>query len=199
MATLRSSKSGRRHLYELPWYVMIGPPGAGKTPAIVNSGLKFPLTDDDGMAAVGGVGGTRNCDWWFTNEAVLIDTAGRYTTQDSHKVVDSSAWEGFLSLLKKNRRRRPINGAIVSISLQDLLMQSEDEEEEPEEEEPLAEEELEEEENLPISFCLSLSLLSCRYSSRVTRFDPSQERLRCPQGPFAFGRSTTWFVGTFPS
>src|SRR5690606_3136694 len=65
--------------------------------------------------------------WWFTNEAVLIDTAGRYTTQDSHKVLDSSSWEGFLSLLKKNRPRRPINGAIVAISLQDILLQSEEE------------------------------------------------------------------------
>ena len=32
-----------------------------------------------------GVGGTRNCDWWFTDQAVLIDTAGRYTTQDSDR------------------------------------------------------------------------------------------------------------------
>lgn len=123
MATLRSSKSGRRHLYELPWYVMIGPPGAGKTTAIVNSGLKFPLTDDDGMAAVGGVGGTRNCDWWFTEDAILIDTAGRYTTQDSDSEADNAAWLGFLNILKKYRKRQPINGAIVAISLSDLSMQ----------------------------------------------------------------------------
>lgn len=74
-----------------------------------------------------GVGGTRNCDWWFTDDAVLVDTAGRYTTQDSHKVIDSTGWEGFLNLLKRNRKRRPINGAIIAISLQDLLIQSEEE------------------------------------------------------------------------
>ncbi len=68
--------SGRRWLYQLPWYVMIGPPGSGKTTAIVNSGLSFPLADKFGRKAVGGVGGTRNCDWWFTDDAVLIDTAG---------------------------------------------------------------------------------------------------------------------------
>ena len=49
-----------------------------------------------------GVGGTRNCDWWFTDEAVLIDTAGRYTTQDSDQAVDGAAWLGFLRLLKKH-------------------------------------------------------------------------------------------------
>jgi len=120
---LRKSKRGRGHLYELPWYVVIGPPGAGKTTAIVNSGLKFPLSDEIGKSAIGGVGGTRNCDWWFTNEAVLIDTAGRYTTQESDESADNSAWTGFLSLLKKHRKRQPINGAIIAISLSDLSMQ----------------------------------------------------------------------------
>ncbi|MEO0914141.1 MAG: type VI secretion system membrane subunit TssM, partial [Pseudomonadota bacterium] len=60
---LRRAKKGGGHLYELPWYIIIGPPGAGKTTAIVNSGLQFPLGDDLGKQAIGGVGGTRNCDW----------------------------------------------------------------------------------------------------------------------------------------
>ena len=123
----KGGAGGKKALYELPWYIIVGPPGSGKTTALVNSGLEFPLADQFGSASLQGVGGTRNCDWWFTNEAVLIDTAGRYTTQDSHKAVDSAAWEGFLGLLRSNRRRRPINGAIVAISLQDLLMQTEEE------------------------------------------------------------------------
>lgn len=120
-------KGRNKALYELPWYIIVGPPGAGKTTALVNSSLDFPLAEQFGKGALQGVGGTRNCDWWFTNEAVLVDTAGRYTTQDSHRVVDSSAWEGFLNLLKRNRRRRPINGVIVAISLHDLLIQTEEE------------------------------------------------------------------------
>ncbi|MEM9343568.1 MAG: type VI secretion system membrane subunit TssM, partial [Pseudomonadota bacterium] len=125
MAELRKSKSGRRQLRELPWYVMIGPPGAGKTTAIVNSGLQFPLADTMGKEAIGGVGGTRNCDWWFTDNAVLIDTAGRYTTQESDQETDNAAWTGFLGILKKYRKRQPINGAIVAISLSDLSLQDE--------------------------------------------------------------------------
>jgi len=125
MAALRKSKNGRKHLNELPWYIMIGPPGAGKTTAIVNSGLQFPLADEMGKTAIGGVGGTRNCDWWFTNNAVLIDTAGRYTTQESDAQADNAAWIGFLGLLKKFRKRQPINGAIIAISLSDLALQDE--------------------------------------------------------------------------
>jgi len=125
LATLRKSKIGRRHLYELPWYVMIGPPGAGKTTAIVNSGLQFPLAEEMGKTAIGGVGGTRNCDWWFTDNAVMIDTAGRYTTQESDAEADGGAWLGFLGLLKKYRKRQPINGAMIAISLSDLSMQDE--------------------------------------------------------------------------
>ncbi|MGI9332200.1 MAG: type VI secretion system membrane subunit TssM, partial [Gammaproteobacteria bacterium] len=115
----------RRHLFQLPWYVIIGPPGCGKTTILKHSGLQFPLSDRFGTEAIHGVGGTRNCDWWFTDQAVLLDTAGRYTTQDSHQEVDSAAWTGFLRLLKKHRRRRPINGALVAISLSDLVQQSE--------------------------------------------------------------------------
>lgn len=125
LAALRRTRGGRRSLYELPWYVMIGPPGAGKTTAIVNSGLKFPLAEEMGKTAFGGVGGTRNCDWWFTDSAVLIDTAGRYTTQDSDAEADNAAWTGFLSLLKRHRTRQPINGAMIAISLSDLSLQDE--------------------------------------------------------------------------
>ena len=128
LALLKKARLGgdeKRSLYELPWYVIIGPPGSGKTTALLNSGLDFPLAAHMGAGAVQGVGGTRNCDWWFTDQAVLLDTAGRYTTQDSHATVDKAAWLGFLDLLKTQRPRRPVDGAFVAISLSDLLLASE--------------------------------------------------------------------------
>ncbi len=114
----------RQYVYELPWYMFIGSPGSGKTTALANSGLKFPLADRFGQEVIRGIGGTRNCDWWFTDEAVLLDTAGRYTTQESNRDADSAAWTGFLQLLKKYRPRRPINGVIVTVSVTDLLQQN---------------------------------------------------------------------------
>ncbi|MDX8447563.1 type VI secretion system membrane subunit TssM [Mesorhizobium captivum] len=121
IATLKQSSGKRNFLYDIPWYIIIGPPGAGKTTALVNSGLKFPLAGSGNAQPVAGVGGTRSCDWWFTDEAVLIDTAGRYTTQESDRVRDKASWLAFLGLLKKYRTRQPINGVILAISLADLI------------------------------------------------------------------------------
>ena len=117
----------KRYVHELPWYVIIGAPGSGKTTALVNAGLRFPLPGSGAEPGIAGVGGTRNCDWWFTDEAVLLDTAGRYTTQQSDSLADASAWLGFLDLLKRFRPRRPLNGALVTVSLSDLMLWSEEE------------------------------------------------------------------------
>jgi type VI secretion system protein ImpL len=123
-ARFKGRAGERQYLYQLPWYVFIGAPGSGKTTALVNSGLKFPLEDSGSGQSIKGVGGTRNCDWWFTDEAVLLDTAGRYVTQDSEQRVDASAWLGFLDLLKRSRPRQSLNGAIITVSISDLLYQT---------------------------------------------------------------------------
>ena len=120
LTLLKKARGTRGYLYEQPWYAIIGPPGAGKTTALLNSGLKFPLAAEMGQGAVAGVGGTRLCDWWFTENAVLIDTAGRYTTQDSNAAVDRAGWDAFLDLLRRTRPRQPLNGVIVAIALSDI-------------------------------------------------------------------------------
>jgi type VI secretion system protein ImpL len=119
--TLRKTRKNGRNLYALPWYVVIGPPGSGKSTLLQNSGLEFPLAGRLGKQALRGIGGTRNCDWWFTDEAVFLDTAGRYMTHDSDAAADASAWQAFLKLLRRYRKRRPLNGVIVTLSMSDLL------------------------------------------------------------------------------
>ena len=115
---LKGSTGGKGdYLYSRPWYVIIGPPGAGKTTALLNSGLRFPLADQ----SFRGVGGTRNLDFWFADEAAFVDTAGRYTTQDSDSSADSQGWKSFLGLLKKNRPRSPVNGVIVALGADELV------------------------------------------------------------------------------
>ena len=125
MAAMRKIVKRRYgYAYEFPWYLMMGAPGAGKTTLLTNSGLKFPLGDVMGADPVQGVGGTRNCNWWFTDRAILIDTAGRYTTQESGRERDRAGFLGFLTMLRRRRRAQPINGVILTLSLTDLLNQS---------------------------------------------------------------------------
>ncbi|MDL2408860.1 type VI secretion system membrane subunit TssM [Rhizobium calliandrae] len=117
----------RSYLFDLPWYIVIGPPATGKTTILQNSGLDFPLAEAGHMAALNGGGGTRHCDWLISNDAVLIDTAGRYTTQDLNQGIDAAAWGGLLNILKENRKRRPVNGVLLAISIADLALASEPE------------------------------------------------------------------------
>lgn len=120
------AKTGRDSLLELPWYMIIGSPGSGKTTLLSNSGLKFPLAEHFQNRAIQGVGGTKNCDWWITQDAVMLDTAGRYTSRDSQTEVDDAGWSNFIALINKYRKK-PINGLLVSFSIADLLSQSESE------------------------------------------------------------------------
>ncbi|MCL2590684.1 MAG: type VI secretion system membrane subunit TssM [Betaproteobacteria bacterium] len=120
ISTLKTSKLGKARgnaaLYELPWYMIIGHPSAGKSTALNESGLTFPFSDQ----GVRGVGGTRNCDWFFTTEGILLDTAGRYATQDEDRDKDRGEWLGFLRLLKRHRSKAPLNGILVACSLPEL-------------------------------------------------------------------------------
>ncbi len=115
---LKKASKSRGYLYEQPWYAIIGPPGAGKTTALLTAGLSFPLAAEMGQGPIAGVGGTRMCEWMFTDDAVLIDAAWpRYTTQDSDAAVGSGAGLGHLpaSLLKRTRPRQQLNGVIIAI------------------------------------------------------------------------------------
>ncbi|PWK42549.1 type VI secretion system membrane subunit TssM [Pleionea mediterranea] len=112
---------GSSALYALPWYMIIGPSAAGKSTLFANSGLHFPYASNEELH-IQGFGGTRNCDWWFSDEAVLLDTAGRYTTEES----DRDEWLSFLKMLKKSRSRLPLNGVMVAISIADILTRDAD-------------------------------------------------------------------------
>ncbi|MGO1079361.1 type VI secretion system membrane subunit TssM [Inquilinus sp. CA228] len=122
---LRSSvdngRGQRNFLYQMPWYVVIGAAGTGKTTLLRNSGLRFPLADQLGMDGSRSLGGTANCDWWITDQAVLIDTAGRFLSETMHQELDRGEWQSLLALLKRHRPRQPLNGVILTLSAVDLL------------------------------------------------------------------------------
>lgn len=110
-------------IYQLPWYVILGAPGSGKTTALTSFGLQFPFGDAPNHETTSGNGRTRGFDWWLTEDAVLIDTAGHHTIQNDPEAITKFGWECFLSLLKKHRPSQPLNGVFVTLSIGDLFNQ----------------------------------------------------------------------------
>lgn len=104
-------------LYVLPWYMVMGESGAGKTTAITRSRLT-PMLRESTQARQ--ISQTSNCDWWFFSEAVVIDTAGRYVSPDGD-ARDHEEWDYLLELFGKYRSREGLNGLVIAIDAPTLL------------------------------------------------------------------------------
>lgn len=112
---LRESRLGRDGVYALPWVLVMGDPRSGKTALLRESGLELPAELPPPPAAAA----TQNCDFWFTNDAILIDLAGRYGRSDA--AADRREWSQLLQLLRRSRPRCPLNGLLLVLSAPDLL------------------------------------------------------------------------------
>jgi len=110
--------------YELPWYLMVGKETEGKTSFLENSGLEFPLNINYDKANVQGEENSKTFKWYFAEDAIFIDMPGNYIEQKSSE-DDSAVWEAFLKLFGKKRWKRPINGVVLTISV-DTLMNKDD-------------------------------------------------------------------------
>ncbi len=119
---LEKFRAAGKSLYSVPWYVLIGEPGSGKTEAVRHCGVGFPPGLQDELQ---GAGGTLNMSWWFTNQAVILDTAGRLLFEDVEP-GSTSEWQEFLKLLKKSRPNCPVNGLLVVIPADSLIKDSDE-------------------------------------------------------------------------
>jgi hypothetical protein len=119
---LQEFKSRGKDLYKLPWYVIIGESGSGKTEAIRHSGIDFPPGLQDELQ---GSGGTVNMDWWFTNRGIILDTAGSMLFNELH-AGEAPEWREFLRLLKRARPHCPVNGLFLVLSVESLIRDSAD-------------------------------------------------------------------------
>ncbi|MBV6661608.1 type VI secretion system membrane subunit TssM [Pseudomonas yamanorum] len=121
--TLKNSRIyGERSLRwrnALPWYLLIGKEGSGKSRMLAASGVQLLQDRGEPMAKADG-GGTRDCEWHFAEDGVLLDTSGRYVTQPDSQ-VDGAGWSTLLGLLKARRRTGPLNGVVVALSMETLL------------------------------------------------------------------------------
>ncbi|NDL64389.1 type VI secretion system membrane subunit TssM [Acerihabitans arboris] len=108
--------NGRACLYHLPWYLVVGAAGSGKSRALKHAGLDFlaPGEPAAGRPAPG------PCEWYFASRGVLISPAGSFLDDGGDR------WRRLLVLLKRYRPRQPVNGVVLAISVQDLLQASRD-------------------------------------------------------------------------
>ncbi|MDR5837093.1 type VI secretion protein IcmF/TssM N-terminal domain-containing protein [Caballeronia sp. LZ034LL] len=117
---LRSSSLKRlgNPLYVLPWYLVIGRPGAGKTTALARTRLSTSLQDQTQNGAP--VPQTENCDWWYFDRSIVLDCAGRYVGAENEE-DDRREWNLVLDLLSRYRGREGINGLVLAVSADRLV------------------------------------------------------------------------------
>lgn len=104
----------------LPWFLVMGTPGAGKTAMLFSSGQEFPLPEQLNRKDKENPP-TDHCECLFTNEALFLDTAGKYAGEEQ---LAQQEWTSLVKALKKHRPVRGINGVILTLSAEDILNKS---------------------------------------------------------------------------
>ncbi|KXU86899.1 hypothetical protein CR51_37230 [Caballeronia megalochromosomata] len=119
VATLRQSnlRSQGDPLYALPWFMVVGQSGTGKTTALTRARLSSPIQKISQQASIGQ---TANCDWWYFDRAVVIDCAGRYVQAEDIE-QDRREWEVGLDLLGRYRPREGLDGLVLAVSADRLI------------------------------------------------------------------------------
>ena len=112
---------GKGALYAMPWYLVLGLPGSGKSSLIhranpankLNPRLDTELRD---------VAQDQLVDCWLGEQAVMLDPAGVLLSQ-SEAELDPQArkherlWLHLLGWLNEHRRRQPLNGLVLTVDL----------------------------------------------------------------------------------
>ncbi len=109
-------------LYVLPWYMVFGKPRSGKSTALKNAKLLSPAMELSNHED----GSTLNLEWWLYDQAIVIDTAGRYAVPDVDK-RDRKEWSTLLQMLSRHKQKEPLNGLVLVITADRLLNNSADE------------------------------------------------------------------------
>lgn len=100
---------GRRG-FRLPWYLVIGPEGAGKTALMLNADLSLPFGPPQGMG-----GATEDVDFLFAENAVFLDLSGKMTNGGKEEAVEAQLWLRLLDLVRRLRRRQPACGIVLVV------------------------------------------------------------------------------------
>lgn len=109
-----TERSGIRSPYTLPWVLLLGDAGTGKTSFARSAGLPRLLADLDTPA---GEDATLHC---FEN-GVLIDSAARAAFTPDGRPSANDAWRRLMRAVQWYRPQRGLDGVILAISATDLI------------------------------------------------------------------------------
>ena len=110
-------ESGKDAVYSLPWYIVAGAPRSGKSSLVISSNLNFQALPSQRQSELRFIRPTPGVDWRVTNDAVFVDTAGRYQTEG----VDGDEWSSLLDTLKKYRSNRPLDGFVLAVNTETIV------------------------------------------------------------------------------
>jgi len=110
------------YLDQLPWHLLIGPIGAGKTSLLANAQVHYILArqfkpnENESLAS-------NNCDWWVTRDLTILDVPGEYIENNSaaEKRFNPVLWKMLLHLIKKSRGKEAIRSITMALPLPELL------------------------------------------------------------------------------
>ena len=113
---LKRHVAGGRSRYRAPWLLMLGATASGKTTLLDNLGLHYPL----GKPSDERRGGHPPCNWWFLDQGVVLDVAGKVLGHAGEE-EGGPGWRTLLRLLRHYRPKRPLDGVVLTISCADLV------------------------------------------------------------------------------
>lgn len=114
----------RQYIDAKPWFLVMGPPGCGKTSIVYESSEKFLLSEQYGLAQTTDIGPTQDCNWWLTDRAVYIDTAGEWILLHGQSEEAGTARQKLFSMIRKYRRYPGVDGIVLCLDVSVLLNSS---------------------------------------------------------------------------
>ncbi len=103
--------------YRKPWYLVLGPTASGKTTLLQKADLNLKGLDNLPPMTITP---TKYVNWWLGDDAIFIDMGGRYFKNQEETV--SLLLSRFFQLLRRYRKFHPINGLILTVNLQELII-----------------------------------------------------------------------------
>ena len=115
MAFLKNTVTGRDYRYQIPWFLVIGEPGSGKSSLLAQTGVNLAPEEGSGEAT------NSPLEWRFLDKGILLGVAGNYFAARNELGRDELGWTRLLRLLQNNRPRRPLDGVVLTIPATDLV------------------------------------------------------------------------------